>query len=77
MTTITSATGHISRCATTEPKAAAMFTRLFALLAAAGRAVPFHRESHWEMVGSTGITDRDYDRSALELRAIAGVREHG
>ncbi|MRH92997.1 hypothetical protein GFY24_37215 [Nocardia sp. SYP-A9097] len=75
MTTIS--TGFVSTTRSdTDHKASSMFTRLFALLAAAGRAIPFHRESSWGMVGSTGITDRDHDRGALELRAIAGVREH-
>lgn len=61
----------------TEHKAKAMFTRLFTLFSAAGRAVPFHRESDWGMSGSTGITDRDHDRAALELHAISSMREHG
>ncbi|MFE6864472.1 hypothetical protein [Nocardia sp. NPDC057668] len=63
--------------ATTESRAAAMFTRLTALFAAAGRAVPFHRESAREYRGSTGVTDRDLDRTSMEIRAIASVREHG
>ncbi|MFB8004753.1 hypothetical protein [Nocardia sp. NPDC056000] len=61
----------------TEPKAKAMFSRLFTLFAAAGRAVPFHRESDWGHSGSTGVIDRDHDRAALELHAISSMREHG
>ncbi|MEV6773300.1 hypothetical protein AB0N05_32170 [Nocardia sp. NPDC051030] len=76
MTTITSARGPIVRTATTERKAKAMFARIFTLLAAAGRAVPFHRESNWQLAGSTNFLDRDHDRMALELRAISGHREH-
>ncbi|WP_330182136.1 hypothetical protein OHB26_38405 [Nocardia sp. NBC_01503] len=76
MTTIS--TGFVSPTrSTTEHKASAMFTRFFTLFAAAGRAVPFHRESGWGRIGSTGITDRDQARAALELSAIASMREHG
>ncbi|WP_067565234.1 hypothetical protein [Nocardia acidivorans] len=77
MTTLS--TGFVSptHSTTTEHEASTMFTRLFALFAAAGRAVPFHRESGGGLFGSTGITDRDRVRASLELRAIASMREHG
>ncbi|WP_067830278.1 hypothetical protein [Nocardia inohanensis] len=65
------------RIATTESHVAAMFSRIFALFAAAGRAVPFHRETDWELAGSTNFADRDRERAAHDLRAIAGMREHG
>lgn len=78
MTTIAPRYRATSRpAATTESRAAAMFTRLVALFAAAGRAVPFHAESTWQRIGSSGIHDRDLERASLELRAIASVREHG
>lgn len=77
MTTITATNALSTSNTRTESRVPAMFTRLFTLLAAAGRAVPFHRESSWELSGSTGIQDRDFDRAAMELRAISGVREHG
>ncbi|WP_067717595.1 hypothetical protein [Nocardia yamanashiensis] len=72
------------RIATTESHVPAMFSRinarlarLTALFAAAGRAVPFHRESSWDLAGSTNFQDRDRERAAHDIRAIAGMREHG
>ncbi|MBL1079916.1 hypothetical protein JK358_36520 [Nocardia sp. 2] len=61
----------------TSQKTAAMFKRLFTLFAAAGRAVPFHRESRWELSGSTNFADRDRERAVNDIRAIASMREHG
>lgn len=65
------------RFATTESHVPAMFSRIFALFAAAGRAVPFHRESGWDLAGSTNVPDRDRERAAHDIRVIAGMREHG
>ncbi|WP_433562064.1 hypothetical protein ACQP1O_31735 [Nocardia sp. CA-151230] len=73
MTTITS--GQF-RTATGSPEAVTMFRRIVALLAAAGRAVPFHRENAWGMAGSSQVVDRDRDRMALEIRALSTYREH-
>ncbi|QLY33512.1 hypothetical protein H0264_15895 [Nocardia huaxiensis] len=61
----------------TQHRAVTMFTRIFALFAAAGRAVPFHRESNWELTGSTNFSDRDQVRAQHDLRAVASLREHG
>ncbi|MVU82262.1 hypothetical protein GPX89_34125 [Nocardia sp. ET3-3] len=61
---------------TGTPEVVTMFRRFAALLAAAGRAVPFHREGDWGLAGSTNVIDRDRDRMALEIRALSTYREH-
>ncbi|GAB4587592.1 hypothetical protein [Nocardia sp. IFM 10818] len=77
MTTIT-APASLVRGSTedhTETEATTVFTRFVALLAAAGRAIPFHHDSiRWNLAGSTNVFDRDHDRAAGELRAIASMR---
>ncbi|MGV9839269.1 hypothetical protein ACWDUL_34410 [Nocardia niigatensis] len=73
MTAITPGRFHTT---TGSPEAVTMFRRIVALLAAAGRAVPFHREHNWEFAGSTNVIDRDRDRVALEIRALSTYREH-
>ncbi|WP_040815947.1 hypothetical protein [Nocardia concava] len=75
MTTITSGHGTF-HTATGTSEAVTMFRRFVALLAAAGRAVPFHRENSWEFAGSSNALDRDRDRVALEIRAMSTYREH-
>ncbi|MTE14092.1 hypothetical protein [Nocardia aurantiaca] len=75
MTTITSGHGRF-RTATGTPEAVTMVRRIAALLAAAGRAVPFHRGNTWEPAGSRNAIDRDRDRMALEIRALSSYREH-
>lgn len=53
-----------------------MFRRFVTLLAAVGRTVPFHRETSWELAGSTNVIDRDRDRASLEILALRSYREH-
>ncbi|WP_067547194.1 hypothetical protein [Nocardia crassostreae] len=82
MTTVT-APANIARCAeallsvdtTAETEIPTMFTRFVALLAAAGRAIPFHHDSiRWQLAGSTNVFDRDHHRTTHELAAIASMR---
>ncbi|GAB2557957.1 hypothetical protein [Nocardia heshunensis] len=75
MTAITSGHGHF-HTATGTHEAVTMFRRFTALLAAAGRAIPFHREDSWGLAGSSNGIDRDRDRIALEIRAMSTYREH-
>ncbi|MFI6869369.1 hypothetical protein [Nocardia sp. NPDC050406] len=82
MTTLASAiAAHPTELSTTEPRTEprthAMFARIFALFSAAGRAVPFHRESSWGLAGSSNVIDRDIQRANAEIRAITSMREHG
>lgn len=74
MTAITSGHGHY-RSATVTSRVGSAVRRITALLAAAGRAVPLHRESNREFAGSTNVVDRDSARVALELRALSAYRE--
>ncbi|AYF75516.1 hypothetical protein D7D52_18525 [Nocardia yunnanensis] len=82
MTTITSGHGALhtatgtSEAATMFQRVTARLTRVTAMFAAAGRAVPFHRADNWGLAGSRDIIDRDRDRLALELRAMSTYREH-
>lgn len=62
---------------TTKSETPTVFARLFALFSAAGKAIPFHHESGWNLAGSTNFTDRDSQRAQAELFAITSVREHG
>lgn len=62
---------------TTKSETPTMLARIFALFSAAGKAVPFHRESAWNLAGSTNFTDRDSQRAQAELFAITSMREHG
>ncbi|MEC3920171.1 hypothetical protein VMT65_35250 [Nocardia sp. CDC153] len=73
MTAITPGRIHT---ATDTTEIVTMFRRIAALFAAAGRAVPFHRENSWGLAGSTNFIDRDRDRVALEIRALSTYREH-
>ncbi|MFJ4657919.1 hypothetical protein ACIP5Y_42190 [Nocardia sp. NPDC088792] len=75
MTTITPAPGTFLHV--TAADRGHVFTRVVALLSAAGRAVPFHRDSRWNLAGSTNFDDRDAPRAAHDLQAIATYREHG
>ncbi|MGW4350776.1 hypothetical protein ACWELJ_01675 [Nocardia sp. NPDC004582] len=75
MTAITSGHGHY-RSATAGSRVGIAVRRITALFAAAGRAVPLHRENTWEFAGSTNVVDRDRARVALELRALSTYREH-
>ncbi|WP_306359240.1 hypothetical protein [Nocardia sp. CC227C] len=72
MTAITTTTEHRTTAA-----ALARLRRLFTLFAAAGQAVPFHRESGSRRAGSYDIVDRDTQRALAELNAISTIREHG
>ncbi|MFE3759513.1 hypothetical protein ACFXO9_34870 [Nocardia tengchongensis] len=72
MTAITS--GHY-RAETNITRVGATLRRVAALFAAAGRAVPLHREHSWEFAGSTNVIDRDRARTALELQALSAYRE--
>ncbi|MFD0000260.1 hypothetical protein [Nocardia sp. NPDC127526] len=79
MTTITAPAslvrGSTENNTTAETETTTVFTRFVALLAAAGRAIPFHHDSiRWNLAGSTNVFDRDYDRATGELRAIASMR---
>ncbi|MEU1209183.1 hypothetical protein [Nocardia sp. NPDC005825] len=78
MTAIISGHGHAATDSTRTRdgfrRVTARFTRIAALFAGAGRAVPFHRERGWEFAGSSAAVDRDRDRMALELQAISAYR---
>lgn len=73
MTAITPGRFHTTT-GTTE--AVTTFRRFVTLLAAVGRTVPFHRETSWELAGSTNVIDRDRDRASLEILALRSYREH-
>ncbi|NNH72293.1 hypothetical protein HLB23_20935 [Nocardia uniformis] len=79
MTTLASTftTRETTATAETTTETTTMLTRIFALFAAAGRAVPFHRESSWTLAGSSNVTDRDSQRINAEVLAITSMREHG
>lgn len=76
---MTTLTGDVfaPRTAELSTETETVFTRIFALVSAAGKAIPFHRESTWLPAGSTNVTDRDSQRAAAEIRAITSMREHG
>lgn len=75
MTAITPAPGTFLHVTATDR--GHVLTRVLALLSAAGRAVPFHRDSFRYLAGSTNFVDRDASRAAHDLQAIATYREHG
>ncbi|WP_306356302.1 MULTISPECIES: hypothetical protein [unclassified Nocardia] len=78
MTAITTPASTVSRGERRSiATAITLFRRAFTLFAAAGRAVPFHREEGSRRAGSYDVVDRDTQRALAELNAISTIREHG